>query len=293
MHGDLFREGGWDQHGAWKLEQLRVGNPIAHLGFFERLASGLVAVQEPSDVEPLLVIETAGDIAHRNDTGSFLFHDEGSVHPDIPKSLNRDRGAINGELEMPKCFQCDIHDPSSRRFFPAQAAADRQGFPCHHTGDGVADLLAVGVHHPGHNLCVRPDIGCGYILIGADQGENLRGVASGQPLKFRVGQLFRRDGHASLGPAVGQPGQSAFPRHPHGECGDLAEVDVGMVADTAFGRAARGVMLHAVSGEDLDVIVIHPDGNADDERTLGLFEPLAQVVIQVHRLCRLVKLGDG
>jgi hypothetical protein len=52
-------------------------------------------------------------------------------------------------------------------------------------------------------------------------------------------------------------------------------------------------MLYAISSEDLNAIVIHPDGNAHHERPLRLLEPLTQIVIQMHCFRRLVKLGDG
>ncbi len=79
-------------------------------------------------------------------------------------------------------FLGHIDDPAPRRFLTAQAPSDRERFAGDYAGNGIADLLTVGVHHPRHDLRIGSYVRGRYILVRTDQGENLCGVSSCQPL---------------------------------------------------------------------------------------------------------------
>ena len=49
-------------------------------------------------------------------------------------------------------------------------------------------------------------------------------------------------------------------------------------------------MLNSIPGKDFDAPVIHPDGNADDQRSLRKFQSFTEVGIQPHQFCSLIEL---
>src|SRR2546428_584315 len=71
------------------------------------------------------------------------------------------------------------------------------------------------------------------------------------------------------------------------------EVNLGEVADSAFGGPEGRVVLHAIADKHLDAAIIHADRDRHDQRPLGNLEPLAQVVIQAEALGGLFKLRHG
>jgi hypothetical protein len=57
-----------------------------------------------------------------------------------------------------------------------------------------------------------------------------------------------------------------------------------VVADAAFGRAARDVVCHPVALEDLDRLVVHVDRDRDDDRLLAPLEDADQVRIDLKEV---------
>ena len=94
-----------------------------------------------------------------------------------------------------------------------------------------------------------PMSGAGMSLLGADDRDQLGGVAAREALELADAELARRAAHAALRAAVGQAEQRALPRHPHRERRALAERDVGAVAKAALRRAHRQRVLDAVAGQ--------------------------------------------
>jgi hypothetical protein len=64
-------------------------------------------------------------------------------------------------------------------------------------------------------------------------------------------------------------------------------------ADAALCRAARHVVLDAVAGEDLDVTVVHCDGEVDGPLALRDTQDGARLRRQVDVIGRAVELGQG
>src|SRR5262245_14566947 len=73
---------------------------------------------------------------------------------------------------------------------PAGRPADGQRLARDHAGDGIAFAGGIGVHDPGHDLLVGPEVGGGDVALRSDEREELRGVAAGHPLELtdRQGQ---------------------------------------------------------------------------------------------------------
>ena len=115
------------------------------------------------------------------------------------------------------------------------------------------------------------------------------GVAPGHALDFAHGHFVGIADHAALGAAERNVDHGALPGHPAGESADFIEGDVGRVADAAFGRAARNRVLHAKSGEDLEVPVIHVDGDVDREFAVGIAQNPPQAVVEIELLGSQVK----
>jgi len=67
----------------------------------------------------------------------------------------------------------------------------------------------------------------------------------------------------SLCSAEGDIYQRTLPRHPHGKCAYFVDIDLGMVADTAFGGASCQIMLHPIAGEHFGCAIIALYGEVD------------------------------
>ncbi len=74
---------------------------------------------------------------------------------------------------------------------------------------------------------------------------------------------------------------------------DLAQADLGVVAEAAFGRSKDGVMVHAVTSEYCSVSVVHPDRDGDHQSPAGVAEPLADVRLELQSASHPVELGQG
>ena len=166
------------------------------------------------------------------------------------------------------------------------------GLPGHDLRHRVAALHRVRVHHPRHRLLVRRHVGRGDVLLRPDERQQLRGEAARDALDLGVRQRARVAADAALRAAVGQPQERALPRHPHGECGALAERDLRVVADAALRRPDDARVLHAVAGEDDARAVVQPDRAGDDDRPLRMAQPLGDAGVDVRVRHGLVELRD-
>ncbi len=63
-----------------------------------------------------------------------------------------------------------------------------------------------------------------------------------------------------------------------------------MIAQSAFRRAKREMMLHAVAGENFNGAVVHVDGQRDSQGALGKFQALAVTGGNLEMLGNDVKL---
>jgi hypothetical protein len=154
----------------------------------------------------------------------------------------------------------------------------------------VADVHAVGVHDPGHDLGVGVDVGRGDVLVGADGIDDLGDVAARQRLQLAPRHPRRVADDAALAAAERHLRDRALPRHPRRQRRDLVERDVRVIADAPLGRAERDVVLHAVAGEHLDLAVVHLDGARHGDLPLGVGEDLPDAGVEAEEPCRAVEL---
>ena len=141
----------------------------------------------------------------------------------------------------------------------------------------MAHVGGVGVCHPGHDLFVRAHVRRHHVGFRADERDHLHREAAGEAFEFAGGHGARITGDAALATAEGQVHQRAFPRHPHGEGGDFAEIDGRVVAQSALGGAAGEVVLHAVAEKNLGRAVIAADRHGHGDESLRPLAAFAQV----------------
>ena len=197
-------------------------------------------------------------------------------------------------IDMPRCWMAwsqTIGDAAAGGLQASARAAHVDWLAGDDGGDGLAHVHGVGVHHPGHGLLVGAHVGCGNVLFRADELHQLGGVAAGHALQFALRHLVRVADDAALGSAEGDVDHGALPGHPTGQRADFVERDVGRVADSAFARAARDGVLHAVAGEDFDAAVVHHDRDVDDQFAGGLAQHLPHAFVEVQLVRGEVEAG--
>ena len=180
-----------------------------------------------------------------------------------------------------------------RRLVAAERATDGDRLAGHHSGDRVPVVHGVGVHDPGHGLGVGIHVGRGDVAVGTDERADLRREPAGEPLDLPNAQLLGVDNDAALGTAVRDVDAGALPAHPHGQCANLVQRHVLVIADAALPGPAADVVLHAVAGEDLHAAVVHGDGEVDGELTLRDAEHPTHAVVEIELVRRMVELGLG
>ena len=81
--------------------------------------------------------------------------------------------------------------------------------------------------------------------------------------------MVRDADHAAFRAPKGDAHNSAFPGHPHSEGTHFIKGNFGAKADAAFCRAAIDVVQHAVSGEHLNIAVVHAHRKIDNQFAFG------------------------
>ena len=83
----------------------------------------------------------------------------------------------------------------------------------------------------------------------------------------------------------------ALPRHPHGQGAHGIDRLLRVEADAALGRAARVVVLHAEALENLDVPIVHADGDEELELALRVAQQVARALVEIEQVRDLVELS--
>ena len=174
---------------------------------------------------------------------------------------------------------------------PAGGAAQDDRLPGDDLRDGVADLLGIGVHEPGHLAFPGRHVGRGNVALGSDDREDLGGVAPRETLELALGEPVGVAAHAALGAAERQAEQGALECHPHRERGALAHRHGRRVAHAALGRPQCERVLHPVAGERFDRAVVAADGEVDGERAPRLQQPRTDLGLQREAVGGLVELA--
>ena len=184
----------------------------------------------------------------------------------------------------------DDHDAAAGRLAAAERAAHLDRLAGDHRRRRVADVHAVGVHDPRHDLIVGVDVGRGHVLLGSDRVDDFRDVAARQRLELAPRHPRGIADDAALAAAERDVRDGALPRHPGGQRRDLVERHVGVIADAALRRTERDVVLHAVAGEDLDLAVVHLDRARDRDLPFRVREDFPDAGLEAEQPRRSVEL---
>ena len=174
-----------------------------------------------------------------------------------------------------------------------QAAAQGQGLAGDDGRGALAVDLGVLVHHPAHDHGVGVDVGRGDVGVGPDEVAEGADEAAAEPLQLHGRELLGVDDDPALAPAEGDADHRALEGHPEGQGLDLADADVGVVADAALGRAPRVVVAHPVGLEGAQAAVVEAHRHRHLEDGLGVAQPLQDLAVDVAELGRLVELAEG
>src|SRR5690606_38798404 len=171
---------------------------------------------------------------------------------------------------------------ASGGFGAALTAPDNDGLAGDDSGDGVADGHAVGIHNPGHDALVRAHVRRRDVGMRADKRDKFGSVAPGQTFEFGLAEFLWVDDDAPLGPAERNVNQSAFPRHPHGECAHFIQCDCGAVANTAFRWPQYRVVMHTVAGKHLEFAVVAAHRKVHGEFAARVAQKFDYVVVNIE-----------
>src|SRR5690606_22837895 len=107
------------------------------------------------------------------------FGDAGGPGADVAVALDDDADVLRAGVFEEGLFAHADGDAAAGGLVAAVGAAEFDGLASDDAG-GVAVLLAVGVHHPGHGLGVGAHVGCGDIAVDAEDHADVLGVAAGE-----------------------------------------------------------------------------------------------------------------
>ena len=208
----------------------------------------------------------------------------------MPKPWTATVAALDVQAEVRRRFAGDDHHAAAGRLAPPERSAHLDRLAGDDRRRGVADVHAVGVHDPRHDLIVGVHVRRRHVLVGADSVDDLGDVAAGQRFEFAARHPRRIADDAALAAAERHVRHGAFPRHPRRERRDFVERHVRVVADAALGRAQRDVVLDAVAGEDLDFAVVHLHRAGHDDLPLGMGQDFPDARIESEQSGRAVEL---
>ena len=143
------------------------------------------------------------------------------------------------------------------------------------------------VHHPCHDLGIGADIRGGDVLVGAEKGEDLRYVASGNALEFTRTQQFGVDCDSTLGPTEGKVHERSLEGHRSSQGNGFIAVYRRVVAQAALAWTAGDVVLHAPAGEAHACAVVTSNGNRHFEHPPWGDEILDDTVFELQPLSSL------
>jgi len=175
---------------------------------------------------------------------------------------------------------------------PARAA-ERERLAGDDAGVRGAEHHLVLVHHPRHDLRVGVDVGRRHVARHAEHAADGADVAARQPLLLARRELLRVARDAALAAAQRDVHDGRLPGHPRGERADRVDRLVGVPAQSALGRPARRVVLHAVAVEDAHVAVVHPDRDGHVVLALRPAQEGSHRLGEPEHLGALVELGLG
>ena len=131
----------------------------------------------------------------------FCAQQVGGHRPTLPKPWTATVAPLMLEAEMLGGLARRDHHAAAGRFAAAERSAHDDRLAGDDGGFGVADVHAVGVHDPRHDLFVGVDVGRRHVLVGADGVDDFRDVAPRERFQFARRHLRRVADDAALAAA--------------------------------------------------------------------------------------------
>ncbi len=211
------------------------------------------------------------------------------VGADVAESLHDHASGRPVDAELSASLIAHDHHAAPGGFAASARSANIDRLASNNSRDGLAHVHGVGVHHPGHDLFVGVDVRRGNVFFGADELNQFGGVAARHALQFAHRHFVRIADHSALRAAEGNVDYGALPRHPAGQGADFIQRDIGRVTNAALRRTASDGVLHAESGEDFEMTVVHGNRDVHDDFAVGILQDLPESFVEVQLLGGQVK----
>ena len=138
----------------------------------------------------------------------------------------------------------------------------------------------------------RVDVGRRNVFVGTDDFDELRRVAARDALELALRERRGIAGDAAFAAAERQVDDRALPRHPKRERRDFIQGHARMVADAAFCRAAREIVLYAIAGVDFELAGIALEWNREDDLPRRMGEDAAHSAVEFEQIGGFVEVCD-
>lgn len=172
------------------------------------------------------------------------------MRTDVAETLNDGGGLVGVDAELGERARGEEGDAVAGRLHAPGGTLQGERLAGDDGWHEVTGVGRVGIGDPCHGLLVGAHVGGHHIDFRADEWDHLHGETSGEAFEFAGGHAAWIATDATFSAAVGEVHERAFPVHPHCERGDFAEIDAGVVSQSALDRPACEVVLHPVAEED-------------------------------------------
>src|SRR5262245_2295539 len=172
---DLVLDRGWYENVHGQREELVVADAFGAGEAINGLVRGRV-LDERRDVQALCVVDAAAPIGDGDDLRAEFGDQLGSDGADVAETLDGDGRFREIETRVLRGFTRRDHHAAAGGFASSERAAELNGLAGDDGGFGVADVHAVGVHDPRHDLIVGVHVRRGYVLFWTDGIDDLGDV---------------------------------------------------------------------------------------------------------------------
>ena len=191
LDGDLLLARGRDDDLARHLEDVRRAD-LAGVGVAgERAVLGAPAGHR-RDVEAVGIDEPGLGVGHRDDARADRIELGGGDRADVAEALDRDARLADVHADALADGLGHVDDAQAGGLAAPRRAAEHDRLARDDLEDRVAHHLRVRVHEPRHLALARAHIRRRDVAIGADDGDQLGGVAAREALELADAQVVRR-----------------------------------------------------------------------------------------------------
>ena len=218
-------------------------------------------LDEGRDVEPLVAVDRAVRVVHRDDPCAEAVQDLRGGGADVPEPLDDHPRALQGQRALPGPLLDAVDDALAGRLEAPLGPADPHVLP----GDDPAQLVVLALtvgelaHHVRHDLAVRADVRRRDVEERPHELLELVDVAEREVLDLLARVVERVDLDPALRAAEGHLRDRGLPGHVRGERLEEVERDVPVEADAALVRAAHLVVLDPVGLELPRAALLDPE----------------------------------